>query len=71
MYNHHLLFFEYAIILEFKVADDNERIDNAAKRALTQINEKRYDAEAVQMGYKNIIKYGIAFKDKVCYTVVG
>lgn len=64
------LFFEYAIILEFKVADDNERIDNAAKRALTQINEKRYDAEAVQMGYKNIIKYGIAFKDKVCYAVV-
>ena len=64
------LFFEYAIILEFKAADENERIDTAAKRALDQINEKRYDADALGRGYSNIIKYGIAFKNKVCYAVV-
>ena len=59
-----------AVILELKMCRDNEFIEDAAKRALNQINDKRYDAEAVQMGYKNIIKYGIAFKDKVCYSVI-
>ena len=64
------LFFKYAIILEFKIADENERIDTAAKRALAQIGEKKYDVDAIQRGYKNILKYGMAFKDKACYAVV-
>ena len=50
-----------AIILEIKMCRDNEFIEDAAKRALNQINEKRYDAEAVQMGYKkyNKVRYSL------------
>lgn len=59
-----------AIIIEFKVCRANEEIDAAAQRALCQIDEKDYAAEARNQGYKNIIKYGIAFKDKLCYAAV-
>ena len=59
-----------AIILEFKICQDGEEPAKTAQAALDQINEKRYDAEALDRGYKNIIKYGIAFKNKVCYAVV-
>ena len=60
-----------AIIIEFKVCRANEEIDAAAQRALCQIDEKDYAAEARNQGYKNIIKYGIAFKDKLCYAAVA
>ena len=58
------------IILEFKVCKGNEKADTAANRALRQINDCDYAAEARSQGYRNIIKYGVAFKDKVCYAVV-
>ena len=57
------------IILEFKVCKGNEKADTAANRALRQINDCDYAAEARSQGYRNIIKYGVAFKDKVCYAV--
>ena len=60
-----------AVILEFKVCRGNEKADDAAKRALKQIDERDYAAEAREQGYRNIIKYGIAFKDKVCFAVTG
>ena len=60
-----------AIILEFKVCKKSEEIDEAAKRALEQINERGYETEAKKRRYRNIIKYGIAFKGKMCYAVVG
>ena len=59
-----------AIILEFKVCRDNEKADEGARRALRQINDMDYAAEAREQGYKNILKYGVAFKNKVCYAVV-
>ena len=59
-----------AVILEFKVCGKTEFIEDAAKRALNQINDKYYAREAINLGYKNILKYGIAFKDKACYAVV-
>ncbi|MDD6763382.1 MAG: AAA family ATPase [Clostridiales bacterium] len=59
-----------AVILEFKVCRGDEKADDAAARALKQINDMDYAAEARNQGYKNIIKYGVAFKDKVCYAVV-
>ena len=62
---------ENAVILEFKVCRGNEKADDAARRALKQINERDYAAEAREQGYRNIIKYGIAFKDKVCFAVTG
>ncbi len=59
-----------AVILEFKVCRRNEEITDAARRALAQIDERGYDAEARELGYRNIIKYGIAFKNKLCCAVV-
>ena len=60
-----------AVILEFKVCRENEEIDKAAKRALEQIDERGYAAEPEMRGYRNIIKYGVAFKNKLCYAVMG
>ena len=59
-----------AVILEFKVCGKNEKAKAAAERALKQINDRGYDTEAKNQGYKRIIKYGIAFKGKMCYAVV-
>lgn len=58
-----------AVILEFKVCGKNETADTAAKRALKQINDRDYALKAREEGYKNIIKYGVAFKGKMCYAV--
>ncbi|MGM9936625.1 MAG: AAA family ATPase [Candidatus Ornithomonoglobus sp.] len=62
--------FTDAVIIEFKVCKENEEIDKAAARALKQINDLDYAAEAREKGYRNIIKYGVAFKNKVCYAIV-
>ena len=59
-----------AVIIEFKICKDNEQVDEAARRALQQINDMNYAADARAQGYKNILKYGVAFKNKVCYAVV-
>lgn len=58
-----------AIIIEFKICKANEQIDEAAKRALEQIDDMDYAADGREKGYKNIFKYGVAFKNKVCYAV--
>ena len=59
-----------AVILEFKVCGKNETADDAAKRALKQVNDRDYASKAREDGYKNIIKYGVAFKGKMCYAIV-
>ena len=59
-----------AVILEFKVCGKNETADEAAKRALKQINDRDHESKAREDGYKNIIKYGVAFKGKMCYAIV-
>ena len=48
----------------------NETADDATKCALKQINDRDYASKAREEGYKNIIKYGVAFKGKMCYTIV-
>ena len=58
-----------AIIIEFKICKADEEVDEGAKRALRQINDMDYVADARAQGYKNILKYGVAFKNKVCYAV--
>ena len=42
-----------AVILEFKVCGKNETADEAAKRALKQINDRDYASKAREDGYKN------------------
>ena len=63
--------FNNAIIIEIRVCRPNEDIESGAKRALKQINDLDYASEARELGYKNIIKYGIAFKSKSCFAVTG
>ena len=57
---------ETAIIIEIKLCDKKEGLKDCCKRALKQIDDKHYSAEAESLGYTNIIKYGIAFKNKLC-----
>lgn len=58
-----------AIIMELKLCSGPEPVESACKRALKQINDRRYSAEAEHFGYKNIIKYGVAFKNKICGAI--
>lgn len=55
-------------IFELKhTKEENEDLDQLAHEALAQIDEKKYDAEMVESGIKEIIKVGIAFHGKtVC-----
>ena len=57
-----------AIILEFKVFDSYEEstLEDTAKSAIKQIEEKNYDAELIARGIKkeNIRHYGFAFEGK-------
>lgn len=59
-----------AVILELKVAKKFEELDKRAHDALTQIEEKKYEKELIDDGYKNIIKYGISFFKKDCLVKI-
>jgi hypothetical protein len=52
------------IILEFKTAKKAENLQEAAKKALQQINDKQYEAELRQLGIQSILKLGLAFRGK-------
>ncbi len=63
-----------AVIMEFKVFDsqDGEKsLEDTAKNALKQINEKKYDTDLLQRGIaaSNILKYGFAFEGEKCLIV--
>lgn len=60
---------ETAIIMELKICGEYESVKPKCREALRQINEKHYSREAEQRGYRNIIKYGIAFKGKLCGAI--
>ena len=60
---------ENAIIIEIKICGDNEMVESGCRRALRQIEEMHYTAEAEQIGYRNIIKCGVAFKGKLCGAI--
>lgn len=59
-----------AIVIEVKVADTAEQLDQKAQEALQQIQEQQYDAEFRTDGYKTFIHYGIAFYKKACLVLV-
>ena len=54
------------IIMELKWKSDLEEaeLEELAKEALSQIDEKRYDLELKEDGIENVIKLGIAFSGK-------
>jgi hypothetical protein len=57
-------FAQLGLILEFKVADEEVTLADAAQEALIQINQRGYEAELRQKGVQQILKIGLAFRDK-------
>ncbi|MBQ8563521.1 MAG: PD-(D/E)XK nuclease domain-containing protein, partial [Firmicutes bacterium] len=55
-----------AMILELKVTDRIDQMEDCCQRALQQIEEKSYDAQLTSEGYRIHAKYGICFFRKGC-----
>jgi len=53
----------YGLIFEFKIGDKNS-IEEKAREALAQINEKKYDVAMKNNGVSKVIKIGMAFSGK-------
>jgi len=53
------------IVIEFKIAQKFDDIEKRAEYLLKQIEEKYYYMELRSEWYKNIIRYGISFCEKV------
>lgn len=55
---------QLGLIIEFKTTEENEDLNGAVQSALKQIEYRDYAAELTQLGIKNILKIGMAFKGK-------
>lgn len=55
-----------AFVVEFKVAKDIDEMDARADEAIRQIEDKKYDMDLRNDGYKYVSYYGIAFCGKEC-----
>lgn len=55
-----------AVILELKVSDSFQGMEQECNKALKQIEEMDYEAELRAKGYDNIKKYGLSFYRKEC-----
>ena len=53
-----------AFILEFKVADNENKLEKLSEEAITQIEEKKYGVNLKSKGIENITFVGIAFYGK-------
>lgn len=61
------------IIIELKAAKDctEEELKALSKKALQQIDDKKYDTELRETGITDVIKYGVAFCGKKVEIAVG
>ena len=62
---------DVAVIMEFKVRDERrgeKSLSDTADNALSQINERKYDADLLSRGIpaERIYKYGFAFEGETC-----
>ena len=58
------------MVIEIKYADDGN-LELACKKALEQIEEKKYAEGLKRRGAKKMIKYGIAFCEKECTVMMA
>ena len=62
---------ELAVVIEVKDTKNFNELESLCDKGLAQIEEMRYESELRNDGYKNIIKYGIAFCKKSCMVKLG
>ena len=55
-----------AAVIEVKRADSEKELEASVEEALTQIEERKYDAELEGRGYTQILHWGMAFFRKSC-----
>ncbi len=55
-----------SFVLELKVSDSIDDLEDDAEKALQQIYDKKYMEELKEEGYRNIDCYGISFYRKDC-----
>ncbi len=60
-----------AVILELKVADSFNQMEDKCREALTQIEANQYEEGLRREGYRQIVKYGISFFKKECIVMGG
>ena len=58
-------------LLEFKVAEKEEELQERAREALAQIRDRDYLAEFTRRGVQEVWQYGIAFWGKKCLIEAG
>ncbi|WP_320442584.1 PD-(D/E)XK nuclease domain-containing protein [Ruminococcus turbiniformis] len=59
-----------AVILEIKVSRTYEGLEEKCDEALRQIEDRKYEASLRTEGYRDILKFGIAFYRKECMVKV-
>lgn len=59
-----------AFVVEFKIADKFEQLEQKAEEALQQIADKQYVEELKSDGYQTVIQYGISFFRKDCMVKI-
>ena len=59
------------MILEIKVAKTYQELEKKCGEALRQIEERRYEEPLRREGYRDILKYGVAFYRKECMVKKG
>jgi hypothetical protein len=67
---------DVAVITEFKVfdrEDEEETLDDTARNALKQIEDRRYETDLLQRGIpdERIYRYGFAFEGEKCLIRKG
>jgi len=60
-----------AVIFECKMLKEGDDPEEACRKALRQIEDKNYDHELVESGYKDILKYAVVFRGKRCLVMAG
>ena len=61
---------EIGVVIELKYSSDEKNLDTDCRGALQQIEDKNYEQELCNKGYRKILKYGIAFYHKKCRVMV-
>ena len=58
-----------AIVIELKISKKKDDMENKCHEALQQSEEKNYATKIEQVGFKKVIRYGIAFYKKECLVM--